>query len=101
MLISSKENAMVKQAKRLLSDASERRKTATFLIEGARLCEDAALTGIHIKTAFFTQAGETKYPEQVSAIKQSAEEVFEITDTVSAAISDTKNPQGVFCICRL
>lgn len=41
-----------------------------------------------------------KYPESCNAVIEAAWESFEISDGISAKLSDTKNPQGIFCLCK-
>lgn len=100
MVISSRDNSTIKQAKKLLLDVSERRKTGNIFLEGARLCEDALETGLPIKTAFLTKEAMEKYPSQTKRIQEIAETCYEITESISSYLTDTKNPQGIFCICE-
>lgn len=100
MEITSRDNAIVKQAKKLLVDASARRKAGLFLIEGARLCSDAAETGVEIESALFTENAIEKYPSQISQIRQKAKQMYEITNALASYLTDTQNPQGVFCVCK-
>lgn len=98
-LISSRNNPRVKKAA-LLMNSSERAKTGLFLIEGARLCFDAAVNGIEIEEAYFTSQAENKYAEKVQVIKQNAKFAAYINESVAEKLSDTKNSQDIFCVCR-
>ncbi len=100
MIISSRENAQIKQAKKLISDASERRSTGFFFLEGARLCQDAVSSGVRVETCFYTAFAKTKYELQLTAVLSVANHAFEITDEIAKSLSDTKSPQGIFCICK-
>ena len=100
MEISSRDNGLMKQAKKLLTDATQRKKTGLFLVEGARLCEDAALSDMAIMTAFITEDAKLKYPNQVKQISQKAEAVYAITDSLASFLGDTQHPQGIFCVCK-
>lgn len=42
MLLTSRDNRLIKEGRRLLADSRYRRESGRFLIEGARLCADAA-----------------------------------------------------------
>ncbi len=97
--ISSRSNEKIKLFQHLSQSASFRRETGLFALEGARICSDAAVTGIEIKTAFFTAEALRKYPEYADAVINKAEQCFEITHDLCGRISDTRGPQGVFCIC--
>ncbi len=98
-LISSRNNPAIKKAA-LLVNSSERAKTGLFLIEGARLCFDAAVNGIEIEEAYFTVQAENKYAENVQTIKQNAKFCAYINESVAEKLSDTKNSQDIFCVCR-
>ena len=99
--ITSRTNEKIKYAVRLGESASLRKEAGEFFLEGARLCFDAAQTGIRIKQAFFTSKALWKYEDYISAITACSEECFEIGAEVSQKLSDTENPQGVFCICSM
>lgn len=97
--ISSRSNEKVKLFRHLSQSASFRRETGLFVLEGARLCSDVAKTGIEIKTAFFTKEALEKYPDYISAVAEKAEQAFEIPHELAGTLSDTREAQGVFCIC--
>ena len=97
--ISSRSNEKVKLFRHLSQSASFRRETGLFALEGARLCSDVAKTGIEIKTAFFTKEALEKYPDYISAVADRAEQSFEIPHELAGTLSDTREAQGVFCIC--
>ena len=59
-LITSRNNETVKRAA-ALKDAAERRERGLFLLEGARLCADAANSAVQIEQAFFTESALQKY----------------------------------------
>ncbi len=97
--ITSRTNDKIKYAVRLGESASLRKETGEFFLEGARLCFDAAQTGIEIKQAFFTSKALQKYEEYISDIIAGCGECYEIGAEVSQKLSGTENSQGVFCIC--
>lgn len=98
--ITSRSNEKIKQAAALLASPKARQESGLFLLEGARLCEDAAKNGIEIVRLFFTEAAAQKYSERLTPIFEKACEQFEISEEVSFRLSDTQSPQGVFCVCR-
>lgn len=99
--ITSKSNERVKYAVKLREKESFRKSENLFFIEGARLCADAALSGIEIKCFFVTERANAKYSEYVSSVENSAERCFLISEEVAEKLSDTKNPQGLFCVCKM
>ena len=98
--ISSKNNANIKYAKKLLSLASFRKKEKSFVLEGVRLCADALKSGVKIKTVFFTRKIKEKFSEIINSLIDKAENSFETTEETIALISDTDTPQGVVCVCE-
>lgn len=100
-LITSRKNEMVKRAAGLLSSSEFRREQGLFLAEGARLCSDAALSGVKIHILFYTAQAAEKYGGYFNRIQPVAEQVYELEPHVAELLSDTKNPQGIFCVCRM
>ena len=92
--ITSRNNPKIKYACSL----KNARETAFVLAEGLRLCRDAAENGIAISTCFLTekmyQSGEC------AAILEASQASFLIEQSVSEKLAETKNPQGIFCICQ-
>ena len=97
--ITSKSNDKIKQAAKLCADSSERKKQGLFFLEGLRLCCDAAKNGITAESVFVTEDALDRYGSELQ-ILLSSENVYVITEELAAKLSDTKNPQGVFCICK-
>ncbi len=99
--ITARTNEKIKHAVRLGESASLRKEAGEFFLEGARLCFDAVQTGIEIKQAFFTAKALWKYSEYVDSIIAASGISYEIGAEVSQKLSDTENPQGVFCVCAM
>lgn len=100
MLISSRENPLIKEAAALVSDKKARKQTGLFVAEGARLCSEACKSGAVVRRLFVTEEAEKKYSGYLSSIISEAQEVYGITPSVAEKISDTKSPQGVFAVCE-
>ncbi len=101
MLISSKENHLVKQWKQLSADAKARKKQSLFACEGARLCTDAAVTGVPVLAVLYTEEAAKTYSDRLRAVLKVAANAYVITPQVAAFMADTQSPQGVFCICEM
>lgn len=99
-IITSRQNKIIRKAA-LLSDASVRNETRMFLAEGARLCADAAASGILIDCLFFTRTAAVKYEAYLQSLTGGAREVYIIEDHVAQLLSQTKHTQGVFCQCGI
>ncbi len=100
-IITSKSNDKIKFAVKLREKYSFRKENGLFFIEGARLCYDAALSGIEVKELFVTQSAKEKYSEYVSYIESKAEKACIVSKDVAEKLCDTSTPQGVFCVCKV
>lgn len=98
--ITARSNEKIKYASKLISSASFRKETGEFFLEGARLCSDAAVSGVEIKKVFFTARAEEKYRDFFDVVLNAGGICCEISEEVSKKLSDTENPQGIFCICK-
>lgn len=98
--ISSKNNGRIKMAAKLLSSSGERRERGLFVIEGARLCRDAYLSSVAIEEIFVTADALRKYFRELDFIYDCKAACFEISGDAALKLSDTKNPQGIFCVAK-
>lgn len=99
--ISSRKNQIVKEASALLDSSENRRRAGAYLIEGARLIEDAAKSGTKILRLFYTSGAYEKYGGYISAAREKCEEEFVLEPHVSDLLSSTKSSQGVFAVCSM
>ncbi|MBP3435380.1 MAG: RNA methyltransferase [Clostridia bacterium] len=99
--ITSRDNRLIKEYRRLSEEARFRRESGRFAVEGARLCADAALTGVTIPAAFLTSRAREQYPELVAPLLDAARVVYDVPESLSQHLADTNSPQGVFCIAAL
>jgi rRNA methylases len=97
--ITSRKNPIIKNAAALAGSAEKRKETGLFLCEGARLCYDAAVSDVSVKIVFATETALQKYAEYIQTIEEQAGEFYLIPDSVASLLSQTKNTQGVFCVC--
>ena len=98
MRIESRKNERVKYYKKLSESAAERAASGEFTAEGARLCADAAGSGVRIKSVFYTERALSRYRAYLEVIFEKAEAAFEISAPVSELMSDVRSSQEVFCI---
>ena len=99
--ITSRGNSRIKQICKLQQSAKYRREMGLFVAEGARLCRDAAQSGVLIEQFFYTAAALQKYNEYGEQIALQARRCYEVSEDLFLKISDTKSPQGMLCLCRL
>lgn len=98
VVITSRKNEIIKKAAHLGSSTAFRREQNAFLAEGARLCADAADSGIPIQSVFYTEKAAEKYAFYLERIFPVAEQTFLISESVAELLSDTRSSQGVFCV---
>lgn len=99
--ITSRKNQVIREASALLDSSENRRKAGAYLIEGARLIEDAAKSGTKILRLFYTSGAYEKYREYVNAAEEKCEEAFVLEPHVADLLSSTKSSQGVFAVCAM
>lgn len=87
---------MVKRCKKLQASGKSRREEGLFVAEGVRLCREVFSCGLTVEAVLATKEALERNP-----FLREKGEVLEISPEVAAAISDTKSPQGVFCLCQL
>jgi RNA methyltransferase, TrmH family len=97
--ITSRKNELVKEFQHLSSSSSYRKEKKKFPLEGARLCSDSAESGLETVSLLYTEEAEIKYSQYLSIIRKTNPNEYLISQSVAQALSDTKNPQGVFSIC--
>ncbi len=99
--ILSRKNEFIRKILRLSGSAEYRRERGLYFLEGARLCADAAVSGVNIRALLYTERAANKYREYLSPVFASAGEVYLVGPQVAQALSCTKTPQGIFCVCKL
>lgn len=101
MRILSRDNPKIKEITKLISSGKFRREKGLFVIEGERICTDALLSGICIETLVYSDRGQDKYPDSIAALRKVCKSELSVDDGLFEKIADTKNPQGVLCVCRI
>ena len=98
--IVSRDNRQVRLIRRLLSDAKYRRSTGLFVAEGARLCADAAASGVSIHQVLVTPHAAEAYAGTVETLLAAGQQSAFITEELARHMGDTLSPQGIFCVCQ-
>lgn len=99
--ITSRSNEKIKHFIKIVESSKQRREDGLFAVEGVRLCFDALLSGYEITELYYTDNAMHKYSEKLSQLYDNSESIFNITDDVAKKMSDTVNPQGVFCLIKM
>ena len=97
--ITSRQNQTVRQAAALARSGEKRREKRQFLCEGARLCQDAALSGLPVELCFVTEQAREKYGDYLRLVLSACREAYLVEEHVAQLLSSTKASQGVFCVC--
>ena len=97
--ITAPANDKIKYAVRLAAQPAFRRAERAFFLEGARLCADAAASGLPLLQVFLTADAAEKYAAYLAPVLARAAQTYEIGEAAARRLSDTEHPQGVFCIC--
>ncbi len=100
-VITSRENSFIKLVSALQGSAQRRHECGLFVLEGLRICRDAAENGIGFDKLIVSDTAFHKHYDAVSAFAADSAECFRIPDSLFAKISDTKNPQGILAVCRI
>ena len=94
--ITSRNNEKIKYAC-ALKKAAVRSAEGKLLAEGLRLCADAAANGVAIESCFITE--KLLQNEAAKPVLEAAQAVYRIDEPVAEKLADTKNAQGIFCVC--
>lgn len=100
MEISSKDNPLIGEIRQLNTQAKHRQKLGRFVIEGVRLCDDAARSNARILTFVYTERAKAQYREVWENVHTVAERSVCIAEKLLPLIADTKTPQGFFAVCE-
>lgn len=99
LLITSRENAHIKEYCKLRSSKKQRDMQNSFVLEGLKLTLEAYDNEVSIEKVFLTERVLKKYQEKLFELLNSGITVLQITDEVAKKMSDTESPQGIFAQC--
>ncbi len=103
-MITSSDNARIKQVRGLLTQAKQRRQEQKYVLEGVRLIEDALLAGVQPDFVLYRPDAELKISAAASLLSrlQAQNTTCLVTEpTLFNKLSDTQNPQGILAVCPL
>ena len=99
-LLTSRDNPRIKELARLIRQKKRRDTQNLFVIEGVRLAGEAADSNLEITQVFATDDIVKREPELVKKLSKMAKDTWQITNMIAHGVADTKNPQGLFAVCR-
>lgn len=98
--ITSRDNPIIKEFIKLKTSKSERKSKGLFVIEGVKICLEAFCSDVAIDSVFVTERLLNK-DERVKDFVNNMSKAYIINDSVEKKMSDTKTPQGIFCVCKM
>ncbi len=99
--ITSKNNQLIKDTKKLLTSSKARHENKSFVLEGARLCFDVLNSVFGVGLFLITPQAYNKYTEKADKIIAVADNAYFISDEVAEKLGETSTSQGVFCVCKM
>lgn len=96
--ISSKENKLIKSVRKLMSSARERKEQGVFVLEGLRLCADAAENGFAIDTTIVSDT--LQESNRLNVVFSKSRSLVKVPENLFKSLCDTVNPQGVLCVVK-
>ncbi|MEJ7710162.1 MAG: RNA methyltransferase substrate-binding domain-containing protein [Pyrinomonadaceae bacterium] len=96
--LESRDNPLLKLT-RAVRDGRERN---LILIEGVRLCEEAAHAGVHVEALLYTDhvLQDKGSSQLLSALRSKAARAHVVTASLLSSVSDTKTPQGLVVLAK-
>lgn len=99
--ISSKDNQLVKEITLLQKSSKARNEKGLFVLEGLRLCMDAAENGYSFSVLAVSEDALEKHKKDVEYLCGFSKAVYILTNNIFSKISDTVSPQGILCLCEI
>ena len=91
--ITSRQNPLLQQVRKLLSSRKEREQTGLFVADGTKLLSEAVRWWPGLHTVILSDGVEAEVPEGVRLVR--------VPEDVMASISPMQTPQGALFLCRL
>ena len=99
--ITAKDNQIIKLATLLQKSAKTRKENGLFVLEGLRLCNDAAACGFRFQTVIVSYSAAEKLHKDIENLKDTTSDFVRIPDVLFKRISDTVTPQGILAIANI
>jgi TrmH family RNA methyltransferase len=97
-VITSKSNPRVRLIRRLLDQRKIREREKLFVVEGARLVEEAAAAGARARTILHDGRLGPREHSAVNRLASAGGEVLEVSADVLRSCSDTVSPAGLIAV---
>ena len=98
-MITSSRNPKIQQMRKLIASKKERNRTASFVVEGVRLAEEALQSSLPPHSILYSKdLSERGFALLDIALKKNIV-VEEVESQLLHRVSDTKNSQGILLVC--
>lgn len=99
--ITSRKNQNISFLRELISKSCSRKEHSAFVLEGRKLIFEALENGfeLFLQRLYITEKALQKNSELIEKYCSNLEKIL-INDDISSYISDTKSPQGMFCVFK-
>ncbi len=97
-MITSPQNPKIKLARALQGRSKERRAAGAFLVEGARLAEDAFLAGWQFRFVLYDDSLSERGKALAARLRARGVEAEEISAALMKSVSATETPQGILAV---
>ena len=91
--ITSRQNPLLQQVRKLLSSRKEREKTGLFVADGTKLLAEAVKWWPDLETVILSDGVEADVPQGVRLVR--------VPEDVMESISPMQTPQGALFVCKL
>lgn len=100
LILTSKDNANIKNTVKLKNSSKYRRKSGLFIAEGMRICIDAMNSNAEITLFFVTESAVKKYRNEYEKLAEYSQKTLVVTPALFSLMSDTETPQGFLCVIK-
>ena len=97
--ISAKDNRLIKLTALLQKSSKARKENSLFVLEGLRICKDAAENGVLFDTLILSDSVYENMSDDVLLLCKNADNGAVVRDDLFKKISDTASPQGIIALC--
>ena len=99
--VTAKDNKIIKLVTLLQKSSAARRENKLFVLEGLRLCGDAASCGIKFETLIVSKNASLKFADSINKYSANSKDLIEVPDELLVKMSDTVNPQGIMAVAHM
>lgn len=100
-IITSKNNQIIKDTKKLLTSSKFRSQSGAFVLEGARLCFDVLNSVYRVKLLLITEQAYKKYEDKANEVIAVSDKSYLISNEIAEKLGETANSQGVFAVLEM